>query len=83
MDGEMIIGATSQDYKIETINDNKVYTVEVTNSVMSSTATTLSEPYQKVQNNTVLIVLLMCIVCALICVVIATMLIRRKNAKNK
>ena len=83
MDGKMIVGANKADYQIEMQNDNKVYTVEVTNSVMSSTATAVSEPYQKVQKNTVLIVLLMCVVGALICVALATAVIRQRNAKNK
>ncbi len=83
MDGNLIVGATGSSYLIQAENDNNVYTVEVTNSVMSSTETTLSEPYQKIQNNTVLIVLLMSIVVVLVCVVLATMLIRRKNAKSQ
>lgn len=82
MDGKLIAGANGSSYLIQAENDNKVYTVEVTNSVMSSTATTLSEPYQKIQNNTVLIVLLISIAVVLLCIVLATMLIRRKNAKS-
>ncbi len=82
-DGEMIVGATGQDYVIQEPYFNSVYTVEVTNSVMSGTATTLSKPYQQTQRDMALIVVLMCIAVALICVVVATMLIRRKNAQNQ
>lgn len=83
MDGEMIVGATGQGYVIQEQNFDSIYTVEVTNSVMSSTATAVSKPYQQTQRDIALIVVLMCIAGALVCVVVATMLIRRKNAKNQ
>jgi len=82
IDGEKIEGATDSYYSINEQNKDKVYTVEVTNSVLSSSATAMSEPYQSIQDNTVLIVVLMLVVVALLCVVGATMLIRHKNAKN-
>lgn len=82
MDGELIVGATAKDYAIEAQNSKSIYTVQVTNSVMNSTAVAMSAPYQQTPRNVALIVVLLCVGGALVLVVLATMLIRHKNAKK-